>query len=70
MLSLIENPAYFKPTTPLQERIAEAAAHRQIRALNMEAGLKPSKRAKKEARAAAKKLAKGTYNTSKESTPT
>jgi len=41
-----------------EERISEAAAHRQIRALNMEAGLKPSKRAKKEARAAAKKLAK------------
>jgi len=41
-----------------EERVAEAAAHRQVRALNMEAGLKPSKRAKKEARAAAKKLAK------------
>ena len=43
----------------MQERIAAAAAHRQVRALNMEAGLKPSKRAKKEARAAAKKRAKG-----------
>eukprot|EP00976_Prorocentrum_cordatum_P043140 874231-Prorocentrum_minimum.AAC.2 len=50
------SPAY---RSTLEARVAEAAAHRQVRALNMEAGLKPSKRAKKEARAAAKKKAKG-----------
>eukprot|EP00240_Pyramimonas_obovata_P012162 CAMPEP_0118933124 /NCGR_PEP_ID=MMETSP1169-20130426/11350_1 /TAXON_ID=36882 /ORGANISM="Pyramimonas obovata, Strain CCMP722" /LENGTH=128 /DNA_ID=CAMNT_0006875851 /DNA_START=216 /DNA_END=602 /DNA_ORIENTATION=- len=41
-----------------EARLAEAAAHRQVRALNMEAGLKPSKRAKKEARLLAMKKAK------------